>query len=168
MLPISYLRLAAMPPSNYSAHQLNLEKRVVYSIVLENLSAVPAQLPFFCVMDLGLHLEAHRDWQLDKIVSEGRKLIRCTYRGTNSLMPSGHVAACSLMLRIFVQDEVQVSFGNGTQASLDAMKDMRLFAITGAANFPAQRGQLLVTADEVRRGLRSCFGHRPRPHEIAI
>jgi hypothetical protein len=168
MPPISHLRLVAMPPAGYSASQLNLEKRITYSIAVENMSMIPAQLPFFCVMDLGLGLAAHRDWQLDKIVSEGRKLIRCTYRGAGPLMPSGHMAACSLTLRIFLQDGIQVSLGNGAPASLDNMKDVRLFAITGAANFPAQRGQLLVTFDEVRKGLQGCFGHLSHPPGMVV
>lgn len=168
MPQISHLRLVAIPPIGYSASQLKLERRIAYTIAMENFSVIPAQLPFFCVMDLGLELEAHRDWQLDKIVSEGRKLIRCTYRGANSLMPSANTVACNLMLRIFMQDGIQVSIGNGAPASLDNLKDVRLFAVTGAANFPAQRGQLLVTTDEVRKGLRGCFGHPSRAHEIAV
>lgn len=168
MPPSSYLHLFALPPSSYTASHINIERRVAYAITLRNTSSIPAQLPFFCFMDLGVGLEAHRDWQLDKIVSEGRRLIRCSYHGTASLMPAEQAVACSLVLRISMQDGMQVSFGTGAPSSVDGMKDLRLFAITGAANFPAQRCQLLVAADAVRKGLSDATEALARQRAMAV
>ncbi len=149
----THLRLAAVPPAKLDAASLQRDGRIGYAIFIENTSAVPAQLPFFCVMDLGLNLEAQRDWQLEKIVSEGRKLVRCSFRGITPLITAQPTLACTLFLHVSKANGGRVSFGAGAAVPPENFKDLKLFTISGAANFPAQRSQLLIQTDSVREDL---------------
>jgi hypothetical protein len=146
----THLRLATIVPHNIDGQTLQREGRIGFVVMIENTSAVPAQLPFFCFMDLGLNIEAMGDWQIDKITSDGRKLVRCSYRGIAPLLTARPAVACKLFLRVLRTGGIRVSFGAGPDVAPENLKDLKLFAISGAANFPAQRGQLLVQADTVR------------------
>ena len=167
--PASYLRLDVTLPAAFGYSHLRVDGRIRYEISIVNHSSIPAQLPFFCVMDLGFNLEAHQGWQMDKIVSDGRKLLRCSFRGSATLMPAKRLVACSLVLRVSPANGVQVSYGAGAPVALDNFKDLRLFAISGAANFPPERGQLHVPAEEVRSGIRKGLaGHAITSQRMAV
>ena len=130
---------------------LPADGRAVYMLSVENTSGYPAQLPFFCVMDLGLNIEPHANWQVDKISSDGRRLVRLSYRGSSTLLPSDRIMACNLVMHLSRSNGLAISFGAGTPVPLENLRDLRLFTITGAANFPSARSSLHIPADYIRR-----------------
>lgn len=144
------LRISIEPPHSSVLSHIHIDGRASYVASLENLSTIPAQFPFLCFMDLGLNLEAHRNWYFDKISSDGRRLVRCSYRGLETLLPGNRIAALSLVMRYTATNGEHVAFGSGAPVPLESLKDLRLFTVAGAANFPAVRETLTIPADDIR------------------
>jgi len=156
-LNTSHLRIMVDPPEAFDYSRLLANSRVGIAVSVINQTNVPAQFPFFCVMDLGLNLEIQRDWDFKRIASDGRRLLRYTYQGSNSLMPGEKLTACWLILKVAVPSTIFAAFGSDSPVALENLKDLRLFTVTGAANFPAQRGTLQVPVDAMRRNIVQAF-----------
>lgn len=156
-LSTSHLRIMVDPPEAFDYSRLLANSRVGIAVSVVNQTTVPAQFPFFCVMDLGLNLEIQRDWDFKRIASDGRRLLRYTYQGSNSLLPGQKLTACRLVLKVTAPSTIFAAFGSDTPVALEKLKDLRLFTVTGAANFPAQRGILQVPVDIMRRNIGQAF-----------
>jgi len=154
----TYLRLSLETPAPAAfAFALN-EGYLSLPIVIENISQYPAQLPFLCVMDLGLNLVPQLGWRPSKIASDGRRLVRFAFTDANPLPPGGRLHAVSVVAKIVMNGGTAVSFNAGVPVALDALRDLRLFSVSGAANFPAVRSHLVVSADMIRSGLTQAIG----------
>jgi hypothetical protein len=127
-------------------------------IVIENVSQYPAQLPFLCLMDLGLNLIPQLGWRPDKIASDGRRLVRFAFTDPQPLPPGGRLHAVNVVAKIVMNDGIVISFNGGVPVALEALRDLRMFSVTGAANFPAARGHVVVAADTIRQGLTQAMG----------
>jgi hypothetical protein len=151
--PPPHLRLdIAFPPAALLAHAV-ADGHVGLPVYLENHSSYPAQFPFFCVMDLGLNLQPEANWTLSRIASDGRKLVRCSFANGATLLPGDRLRAMTLVVSVLAGQGLRIAFNGATPVPLDSLRDLKLFTVTGAANFPAQRGSVTVAADQLRRAL---------------
>lgn len=145
-----HLRIAISAPDSAGHAAPTSLNTIAFVLSLENRSTVPAQMPFLCLMDLGFNLETHRNWNSEKISSDGRRLVRFSYRPVSALMPFEGLPVCNFVLRLSTANAVHVAVGTSAPVALDAMKSVRLFAIAGAANFPAERGYIEIPAADIR------------------
>lgn len=150
---IPHLRAVFGLPSPAPLSQGNATGRIAVPLYLENHSAFPAQFPFVCVMDLGLTLEPAANWSVNRIASDGRKLLRCSFLSDASLKPGDRLLAASLVLQVPPGGSGRAALNGASAPGLETMRDIRLFTVTGAANFPAERGAATIAADTLRRGL---------------
>ncbi len=139
-----------VPPAAQLAHVVT-DGHVGLPVYLENRSDYPAQFPFLCVMDLGLNLQPEANWVLSRIASDGRKLLRCSYGSAITLLPGDRLRAMTLVMNVTTNRGLRVTFNGASPVPLETLRDLRLFTVAGAANFPAQRGTATVAADTLRR-----------------
>lgn len=139
-----------VPPAAQLAHVIT-DGHIGLPVYLENRSDYPAQFPFLCVMDLGLNLQPEANWVLSRIASDGRKLLRCSYSSAITLLPGDQLRAMTLVMNVTTNQGLRVTFNGASPVPLETLRDLRLFTVAGAANFPAQRGSATVEADTLRR-----------------
>lgn len=119
------------------------------ALALENTSHVTAQLPFLCVTDLGFNIHPVAQGQMEKISAEGRRLVRFHLEPGASLRSGEKLTICTLTISWRGRDPPFVSFDLGVGHALDALRDLRMFCVTGAANFPSERSHLTLTCEAV-------------------
>lgn len=129
---------------------------------IRNSSPVPAQLPFFCMTDLKMNVNAPQGWHMDHISSDGRRMVRFLPSIALSLAEGQTVPACILTADWFANGGFFISFSYGSRHALDQLRNMKLFCISGAANFPSQRSYLVIDADEVRAAVHAAAGVGPQ------
>ncbi len=116
---------------------------------IENTSHVAAQLPFLCVTDLGFNIHPGDDGQMEKISAEGRRLVRFLLPPGAVLHSREKVSICTLTITWRSGDPTMVAFDQGAGVGLDALRDLRMFCVTGAANFPSERTHIALAADDI-------------------
>ena len=128
------------------------------AFTVENFSHVPAQLPFLCLTDLGLNIRPVRNGRMEKLSSDGRRLVRFGLEAPAVLSTGGKTVLCMLTLSWRGRDPASVSFDRGAGHEVEALRDLRLFCITGAANFPPERSTLTISANRVRSAIAAQSG----------
>lgn len=122
---------------------------IEFDMTLSNHSPVPAHVPFLCLMDLGFNLSPSQAWHMEKIASDGRRLVRLV-PATPLSLKNGESVVAGCLTAIWRRDpEYSVSFERQQTTPIAALKDMRLFCLCGAANFPQERSYLVIPAGTV-------------------
>jgi len=148
---------------------------IEFDLVLSNRSPVPAHVPFLCLMDLGFNLSASQAWHMEKIASDGRRLVRLLPTTPLSLKNGESVVAGCLTATWRKDPAFSVSFDRQQTTTLAALKDMRLFCLCGAANFPQERGYLVIPAAtvsaaivDIQEGTGAARPEYPTQKELAL
>ena len=128
------------------------------SLMIENTSHVPAQLPFLCVTDLGFNILPVAGGQMEKISAEARRLVRFQLPPGAVLRTGEKISICTLTISWRSGDPPLVAFDLGAGLALDALRDLRMFCVTGAANFPSERTSVVLAAAEVSRAVTGASG----------
>lgn len=130
------------------------------SIKLKNMTSVPAENPFFCLPVRGLDVLPHDGWLWHEFQSVNR-MIRFTHRQPTRLMGGDEVNCCVLRLPYRQPGGNVVSYGWGDQRQISTLPDLRLFCITGAGNFPAERFSVVIPASSITGAIASYASRRP-------
>ena len=132
---------------------------VQVSIKLKNTTSVPAENPFFCMPVRGLNALPHEGWLWHEFQSVNR-MIRFNHQQPMTLTAGDEVNCCVLRLPYNQLGGNVVSYGWGGRRQINALPDLRLFCVTGAGNFPAERFSVVIPASSVTGAIAS-YASRP-------
>ena len=130
------------------------------SIKLKNTTSVPAENPFFCMPARGLDVMPHEGWLSNEFQSVNR-MIRFTQRQPTRLTGGDEVNCCVLRLPYRQLGGNVVSYGWGGRRQISALPDLRLFCVTGAGNFPAERFSVVIPASSITGAITSYASPSP-------
>ena len=150
------LRVSASIPDIVAAGER--EGTIPVSLMLENTSHVAAQLPFLCVTDLGFNIQPVIYGQMEKISADGRRLVRFVLPPGAVLDSGAKSSICTLTMSWRGGDPPFVAYDLGAGLGLDALRDLRMFCVTGAANFPSERTHIVLTAADAGAAVAAASG----------
>ena len=99
--------------------------------------------------DLGFNIQPAAFGQMERISAEGRRLVRFVLPPGTTLDSGKRVSICTLTISWRGGDPPFVAYDLGAGLALDALRDLRMFCVTGAANFPSERTHTVLTAADV-------------------
>jgi hypothetical protein len=134
---------------------------VAIGIAMTNQSAYVAQFPFLCMTDLGLNVEPAPGWQVEKIISNGRRLLRFSSEKKITLGFRDQTTACILDLKWRSQDGVLASIDAGDGFLPASSMQKLLCCMPGAANFPVERARLSIPLSLISAAVERSRLNRP-------
>ena len=134
---------------------------------LHNTSDINAVLPFVCFPEGVLQVVPSIGWTTSKFLSEsGRRMTRFVPEFAKTLAPGKTARPCRVQLPYTVNHGGSVAITKWIMKSLSELQDLRVFIITGAGNFAAERSSIAVPVDDIRAAVR--LGFSPTSTQSAV